>query len=73
MTNISYIPNWVNGQEVRPEGAAWLEKFDPHSGELLCYVGDSSKSDAHYAVDAASQAFRLWSGLTPVKRGSSPE
>ncbi len=69
MTNIPHILNWINGQEAQPKGDAWLEKFNPHSGELLCHVADSSKSDTQQAIDAASKAFTLWSEQTPVKRG----
>ena len=69
MVKITHIPNWINGQEVQPEGNAWLEKFNPHSGELLCHVADSSKNDTHYAIDTATKAFSSWSEHTPVKRG----
>lgn len=63
------IPNWVGGEESRPQGDAWLEKFNPHDGELLCQVADSSAADTRQAIAAAGQAFPAWSELTPVKRG----
>lgn len=69
MTNISRIPNWINGQEAQPECDAWLEKFNPHTGELLCYVADSSAADTRRAITAAADSFSAWSELTPVKRG----
>ena len=68
-TKLSHIPNWINGQEARPANNLWLDKFNPHSGELLCYVADSSATDVHDAITAAGNAFSLWSELTPIKRG----
>jgi aldehyde dehydrogenase (NAD+) len=69
MSNISRVPNWINGQEAQPECDAWLEKFNPHTGELLCYVADSSAADTRRAITAAADSFSAWSELTPVKRG----
>ena len=70
MTNtISLIPNWIHGQECQPENDTWLEKFNPHSGELLCHIADSTAHDTKDAIAAARDAFTVWSELTPVKRG----
>ena len=69
MTNISRIPNWINGREAQPECDAWLEKFNPHTGELLCYVADSSAADTRRTITATADSFSAWSELTPVKRG----
>lgn len=63
------IPNWINGQERQPEGDAWLDKFNPHNGEFLGQVADSSAADTHRAISAASATFSAWSELTPIKRG----
>jgi acyl-CoA reductase-like NAD-dependent aldehyde dehydrogenase len=64
-----YIPNWINGKEVQPIFAAWIEKFNPHSGEVLYLVADSTAADVQQAVIAASHAFPAWAELTPVRRG----
>ncbi len=64
-----HIPNWINGQESPPENNSWLEKFNPHTGELLCHVADSSSTDTRRAITAAGEAFPGWSELTPIKRG----
>lgn len=63
------IPNWINGQDHLPESDAWLDKFNPHNGEMLCRLADSSVKDASRAISAASEAFPAWSEYTPVKRG----
>lgn len=67
--NIPRIPNWINGRDSPPDGNAWLDKFNPHNGELLCQVADSSAVDTQEAVAAAETAFPAWSEFTPVKRG----
>jgi aldehyde dehydrogenase (NAD+) len=63
------IPNWINGQVSQPETGAWLDKFNPHNGELLDHVADSSGVDTQRAISAAAEAFFAWSEFTPVRRG----
>ena len=69
MTKLLRIPNWINGYENSPLGDGWIDKFNPHTGETLCQVADSTLVDANSAVTAAEAAFSAWSELTPVKRG----
>ncbi len=64
-----HISNWINGTSVRPENDDWLDKFAPHSGELLSRVANSTRADADATIIAAQNAFEQWGGLTPVKRG----
>lgn len=66
---IPRIPNWINGRESQPSNDAWLDKFNPHNGELLCQVADSTAFDTQEAIAAAEAAFPAWAELTPVKRG----
>lgn len=67
--NIPLIPNWINGKETQPENDRWLEKFNPHSGELLYLVANSSDNDINQAISASSTVFSEWSEFPPVKRG----
>jgi aldehyde dehydrogenase (NAD+) len=69
VTKLPRIPNWINGQESRPTGDDWLDKFNPHNGKLLCHVADSTSVDTCAAIGAADVAFSAWSEHTPVKRG----
>lgn len=66
---LQQIPNWINGRETQPVSAAWIEKFNPHSGDVLSLVADSTGADVHKAVSAASDTFPAWAELTPVRRG----
>lgn len=52
-----------------PVTNAWLDKCDPHTGEVLCQVADSAVEDAQRAVGAADSTFAAWADLTPVRRG----
>lgn len=63
------VQNWINGQETMPSEDGWIEKYNPHSGEVVSLVADSTANDAALAISAAEEAFPAWSELTPVKRG----
>ena len=63
------VPNWVNGKEAAPAANTWLDKFNPHTGAVMCQVADSLVQDVSQAIAAANAAFAGWSELTPVKRG----
>jgi aldehyde dehydrogenase (NAD+) len=69
MTTLQHISNWINGQEALPASAAWIEKFNPHNGEVLCLVADSTAADVQQAVATARDAFPGWAEQTPVRRG----
>ena len=64
-----YIPNWVRDKLVDPADDAWLEKFDPHTGQVLYRFADSSVVDAEVAVSAARETYLDWSKVTPIRRG----
>lgn len=66
---LSKIHNWIAGKECNPANESWIEKYNPHTGELLNYYADSNTADVNAAIEAAAQAFPLWSAFTPVKRG----
>ena len=63
------IPNWIGGSACLPQKSGWLDKFNPHTGERLSLVADSSAEDVALAVGAAGEAFPAWSDLPPVERG----
>ena len=67
--NISYIKNWINGKLDDHDISNWLDKHDPHTGEIICKVADSSSSIVNSAVISAKQALKEWSEKTPVYRG----
>lgn len=66
---VNRIGNWINGKSAAPEQGEWIEKFNPHNGELLSLVANSGETDVNAAVNAARAAFLAWSETPPVKRG----
>lgn len=68
-SRIFRIPNWINGYEASPSNDAWLNKLNPHNGEIISQLADSSADDTKLAIAAAEKTFSLWSGMTPVRRG----
>lgn len=63
------VPNWINGRNARPEGDGWLDKYNPHTGEVHCKLAASTAEDTRKAITVAGDAFGAWSECTPVKRG----
>jgi acyl-CoA reductase-like NAD-dependent aldehyde dehydrogenase len=69
VSRVACIGNWIGGREVPPVQDEWHDKYDPHSGRLLCKIADSTDEDVSSAIDAACTSMGGWSALTPVKRG----
>jgi acyl-CoA reductase-like NAD-dependent aldehyde dehydrogenase len=69
INTIKKIPNWIGGCECDPANKSWIEKFNPHTGELHSYFANSNDFDVHDAIKAAGLAFDIWSAYTPIKRG----
>lgn len=65
----SVLTNWINSKTSDAKADNWLEKFNPHTGELLYNAYDSAVADTHEAISAAQEAYEGWSGLTPIHRG----
>ena len=68
-SRIIMVPNWINGRDARPRGDGWLDKYNPHTGEVHCMLADSTAVDTREAITIAWNAFPAWSEFTPVKRG----
>lgn len=67
--SVMRVPNWINGRAETPREDAWIDKFDPHTGELQSRLAGSSAEDVGRAVSAAQEAFAGWAATTPVRRG----
>src|SRR5436190_2775333 len=62
------INNYIGGEYVAPRSNAYLENWNPATGEVYSRVSDSDERDVQLAVGAAAQAFPTWSGLPAVER-----
>ena len=69
MAIVPKILNWINGKETPPKDDSWLDKYNPHTGSILCKLADSSVADVSNAVAVAERSFSLWAEMTPITRG----
>ena len=65
MTNIH---NYIGGELVEPASGAYLDNFDPSTGEVYSLIADSDDRDVHLAVEAANAAFPAWSATSTEAR-----
>jgi len=62
------IDNYIGGAVVQPASAAYIDNFDPASGEVYSRIADSDDRDVHLAVEAAKVAFPAWAAASPEGR-----
>lgn len=62
------IQNYIGGKFVPPVSASYLENVNPATGEVYSYVPDSDERDVEMAVEAATDAFRMWKSTSYEKR-----
>ncbi|MGB2913590.1 MAG: aldehyde dehydrogenase family protein, partial [Pyrinomonadaceae bacterium] len=65
MTNIH---NYIGGELVEPASGAYLDNFDPSTGEVYSLIADSDDRDVHLAVEAANGAFPAWAATSTEAR-----
>ncbi len=59
----------IGGQRVSSSDGATIDVRDPATGEVFAEVSSASKADAISAVDAASEAGKVWAETPPRERG----
>ena len=62
------ILNYINGELVAPHAGNYLDNESPVDGKVYSLIPDSDAQDVKSAVQAAKDAFPLWSGLTKQER-----
>lgn len=62
------IKNYINGEFSDPSSGAYLDNFNPSTGEVYSKIPKSGNQDAEQAIEAANRAFPSWSSLTPHQR-----
>ncbi len=65
MTNIH---NYIGGELVEPASGAYLDNFDPSTGDVYSLIADSDDRDVHLAVEAANAAFPAWAATSTEAR-----
>lgn len=62
------ISNYINGELTPAFGGAYIENFNPATGEVYSYLPDSDERDVVSAAFAAQAAFPKWSSLATEER-----
>jgi aminomuconate-semialdehyde/2-hydroxymuconate-6-semialdehyde dehydrogenase len=62
------IKNYINGVLTEPQGGAYLDNFNPATGQVYSQIPDSEEEDVNDAVKAAKSAYASWSKTTKEKR-----
>lgn len=66
LQNFSTIHNYIGGHIQAPLSGDYLDAINPATGECYGKIAASNKTDVDAAVNAAQQAFPIWS-KTPVE------
>ena len=64
------LRNFINGSFVPPQNNLYFDNIDPSTGKVYCLIPDSNEQDIQHAVEAAQNAFPVWSKLSNEKRSS---
>jgi len=58
---VEIIKNYINGALVEPKSGAYLDNFNPATGQVYSQIPDSAEEDVNDAVKAAKLAYPSWS------------
>lgn len=64
------IKNYTGGMLKDPISGAYIDNYEPATGQIYSKIPQSSEADVEEAVVAAKKAFDGWSGLTPEERAA---
>ncbi|MBL8124223.1 MAG: aldehyde dehydrogenase [Pyrinomonadaceae bacterium] len=62
------LENYVGGVLSAPGSREYLDNFNPATGEVYSQIPDSDEGDVQRAVEAAKNAFPVWSNTSPEDR-----
>ena len=65
------LKNYVNGKWVEPKNNGFINVENPSTGEILAKSPLSTTEEVNQAIEAAGQAYKIWSKL-PVARRVEP-
>ena len=64
------LSHLIDGQARSAAGGAWLDVFEPASGQVYGHCPDGTPGDIADAVEAARRAFPAWSALSAADRAA---
>lgn len=62
------IQNYIGGELCPPRNDNWLDNVNPATGRVYSRCPNSDQADVDAAVEAATNAFPIWSSLTSSER-----
>ena len=62
------IQNYIGGELVAPVSGNHLDNIDPSRGQKYGEIPDSDQQDVQNAIDAAKNAFPIWSNTSNEDR-----
>lgn len=62
------LSNYINGEYIEPKNGSYLNNYEPATGEKYSLIPDSDELDVLLAVEAAENAFPIWSSLSNEER-----
>ena len=62
------VENFINGQYVSSDSSAFIDIYEPATGDIYGKFKDSNANDIDHAVRSAKNAFPDWSGLSIRER-----
>lgn len=68
MSQTEFLSNYIGGQHLPPQDGHYLDNFEPATGMVYSQIPDSDTKDVSAAIDAATEAFPLWSSLSNEER-----
>jgi len=63
----STIPNWIDGNEKDAISCSWVDKYNPHDGQVLSQLARSGAEDVAQAVATAKAAQLAWAAVPAVR------
>ena len=67
-TDVKEYSYFAGNQWRKAEGNKLFEVHEPYTGKLFARAAAGSRTDARFAVDAASKAYPEWSQTTPAEK-----
>ncbi|MEQ6167240.1 aldehyde dehydrogenase [Ekhidna sp. MALMAid0563] len=62
------IQNFINGEYVDPAEGQYIDNIEPGTGKVFAQIPNSTQEDLDQAVEAAKEAFSVWSAMSVDKR-----
>ncbi|MFN6086606.1 MAG: aldehyde dehydrogenase family protein, partial [Fluviicola sp.] len=66
---IKQLQNFINGKYVDPVKGNYIDNYEPATGKVYSHIPNSTEEDVLLAVEAAKNAFPIWSSYSASKRG----